>query len=1280
MPRDTDQEFARIAVERGLMGRAQADRLLADVEAAAALGSAEGFATVAVKQELISEAQRAEIDRQVAGALDRRIEIGGFEIIERIGRGGMGAVYRARQVSMDREIALKVLARRLARNEAYVKRFVREARAAARLDHPHIVQGIDVGKSSGYYYFAMEFVEGETAAEKVTREGPLDEEEALRICRQIARALDHAHQRANIIHRDVKPQNILLSRAGPAKLADLGLARQKIQGDSTVTSSGITLGTPDYIAPEQIRGEIGLDGRCDIYALGATLYHLLVGHPPYRGETANVTMARHLTDPVPDLTADRPDVSPSAAAVVRWAMQKEKADRFQTAAEMADAIGRALDGEPVQPPPTTEPRRPRPVRRPKPAGRPLVAALWIAGVAFAAALAVLVLGRPGGDRASGGRRRLASPTDDGAPGKTNDDPAGPPPDPEPAPPDDPGPEPPDDPWSGDPTGGFEAPEPDDPDRPPPGQKVFRDAKELVAQHRDEPWVLVPRLDRMARSARGTHFEGAVSAMLDNARYDLRRAAEENLAGARAAAEKEDLDAALDLADAVTGWDVPELSGRARELIASWRAAKKERARGARARRLAARLGYYDRIASALRARDYAAARALAAKAAADPELGKLAREFDQLGKDIGELAALWGEVEARLRAKRPGDPIRLGSMLMRFEAYRDGVVIGNAKKLPARELSEIDLFASKGLLEPYFEANERNATAYWRRGLWHTFDRFARLDEARSDFARAEELGAKDAARRGRRYVQRVEQLIPEQAAVGLLADARAAAEARDWKKVRAALGELAKHRKTRAARETRSEQTKLMLLAAGRGRGLDTLFCGEVELEGSDRLTVRYDLGRSAHRADWRGAKPAPGGVRFDHFLRWAGGVRLASVRLVFRAPGPTAGFQVLPQCTAQGSEALVEATVTTAGGGRCILDGRDRQAAEASIKKDTSTSLALELRKDKASLAIDGRTVATVATGEVPPENRSIHLVANGGPVAVSRATVVGTLDLAWAKQRAEDLADVAEGRALKTVEVRADRPWTATGVRLESGTYYHVRAEGLWRYGRGERQAAAAPGRFWQRNDLPLFSLVATVDDTPVYVGDERIIGPFLSGPLKLGMNEVPGGCDDNAGALTVRITRLGRPAPPIRPGLIARYYGDRELRDLKRTGIVPNIDFERRALRQQAGQRDNFSARWEGLVRVERPGRYELGFVSDDGLRLFVNGRKVIDKWHIGRRNRGTTGPISLTAGLHPITVEFYQGRGNAYVKLFWRPPGGEGRIAPAGLFFHSRKRAAELGVK
>ncbi|MFW6108110.1 MAG: serine/threonine-protein kinase, partial [bacterium] len=270
------------------------------------------------------------------GRQERRT-VGKFEVLEQIGRGAMGAVFRARQVPIDRIVALKILPPHLARNKDYTARFLREAKAAAHLNHPNIVQAIAAGKAGAYYYFAMEYVNGPTADEVVENEGPLRERRALEIVRDTARGLAHAHEH-DIVHRDVKPDNILIAPDGTAKLADLGLAREAHNLDSRVTQSGVAVGTPNYISPEQAKATSELDGRTDIYSLAATLFHLVTGRPPYQGESSVETMYMHLHELPPDPREVRPEISAGTAAIIRRAMAKDRADRYQSADEMVQDL------------------------------------------------------------------------------------------------------------------------------------------------------------------------------------------------------------------------------------------------------------------------------------------------------------------------------------------------------------------------------------------------------------------------------------------------------------------------------------------------------------------------------------------------------------------------------------------------------------------------------------------------------------------------------------------------------------------------------------------------------------------------------------------------------------------------------------------------------------------------------------------------------------------------------------------------------------------------------
>ena len=280
-----------------------------------------------------------------SGSKSAKQTLGGYELLGKIGQGAMGAVFMARQTSMDRVVALKVLPQRLAKNKDFVARFLREARSAGKLNQPSIVQAFDAGEADGYYYIAMEYIDGPGLDDLLETDGALSEQRALEIVRDIARALGYAH-RAGLIHRDVKPANILLTTEGEAKLADLGLARESIvDGDSSLTNVGVALGTPDYMAPEQVRGDGDIDGRCDIYALGATLYHLLIGRPPFKGGTRAEVMSKHLTEQAPNPRKANPQISLAAMTIIKKAMSKEPDARYADASEMLAAIEAAIEGE-----------------------------------------------------------------------------------------------------------------------------------------------------------------------------------------------------------------------------------------------------------------------------------------------------------------------------------------------------------------------------------------------------------------------------------------------------------------------------------------------------------------------------------------------------------------------------------------------------------------------------------------------------------------------------------------------------------------------------------------------------------------------------------------------------------------------------------------------------------------------------------------------------------------------------------------------------------------------
>lgn len=278
--------------------------------------------------------------------------VGPYELLEFIGGGGMGRVFRAYDVRLSRIVALKVLTAEQASDPQILARFQNEARSAARLSHPGIVQVFSAGEDSGIYYIAFEFVDGTNLRTLVEQRGPLSVIEALHYVLQVAEALDHA-SRHGVIHRDIKPSNIIVTPEGRTKLIDLGLARMFQQNGRSqdLTTSGMTLGTFDYIAPEQARDPRLADIRSDIYSLGCTLYFLLSGQPPFPGGSVLQKLLQHQSEEPPNIRNVRPDVPEAVARILRRMMAKSPRQRYQTPGELIQALRNLLgvEGQTVQP-------------------------------------------------------------------------------------------------------------------------------------------------------------------------------------------------------------------------------------------------------------------------------------------------------------------------------------------------------------------------------------------------------------------------------------------------------------------------------------------------------------------------------------------------------------------------------------------------------------------------------------------------------------------------------------------------------------------------------------------------------------------------------------------------------------------------------------------------------------------------------------------------------------------------------------------------------------------
>ena len=298
-------------------------------------------------------AQAAKPDPLVGGTL------GQYEMLEVIGSGAMGAVYKARQQSLDRVCAVKVLPRAMAADASFLERFRREGRGAAAISHPSVIQVYDVGQERGFHFIAMEFVEGEHLGKVVERDGPLPPDAALDVLKQVAAALAAAHA-LGIVHRDIKPSNLMRTPDGLVKVADFGLAKRSGM-DIDVTAPGTRLGTPNYMPPEVAYGEAA-DARSDLYSLGATFYRLLAGRRPFEAKTVNQVIHKLLREEPTPLDEVAPGCPPKLRRIVQRLMARDPAARYQSAAELLEALeGREVEAKQSRPAGARPEARHRPV-------------------------------------------------------------------------------------------------------------------------------------------------------------------------------------------------------------------------------------------------------------------------------------------------------------------------------------------------------------------------------------------------------------------------------------------------------------------------------------------------------------------------------------------------------------------------------------------------------------------------------------------------------------------------------------------------------------------------------------------------------------------------------------------------------------------------------------------------------------------------------------------------------------------------------------------------------
>ncbi len=339
-----DTVFGKMALEQGLCTDAELRTSLSE------LGERLKASPIMLKDLMVelgyvTESQAERLKDTIKGSKAAAHKIPGYKILGKLGAGAMAVVYKGRQLSLNRMVAIKVLPKRFSENSEYVERFYKEGQAAGKLNHPNIVQAIDVGEAGGYHYFVMEYVEGKTLADDLTSGKVFSEKEAVEIIIQVALALEHAHARG-LIHRDVKPKNIMMSKSGGVKLADMGLARETTDMEAAKSEAGKAYGTPYYISPEQIRGKIDIDGRADIYGLGATFYHMVAGRVPFMAEDSSDVMRKHLREKLTPPDHINTSLSAGVSEVIEIMMAKRKEDRYKNVEELLMDLESLREGRP----------------------------------------------------------------------------------------------------------------------------------------------------------------------------------------------------------------------------------------------------------------------------------------------------------------------------------------------------------------------------------------------------------------------------------------------------------------------------------------------------------------------------------------------------------------------------------------------------------------------------------------------------------------------------------------------------------------------------------------------------------------------------------------------------------------------------------------------------------------------------------------------------------------------------------------------------------------------
>jgi len=880
MPSQADVEFLRSAVACGALAPQAAREVLAALEQVEKLGARASAREIAVNRGLIDREQADTIAAATPTATPAPAKPGrrlaNFLLLSRIGSGGMGVVFRAIQLTTGRHVALKILPRRFARDRAYIQRFLREAQAAAKLDHPNIVRAIDAGEAHGRFYFAMELVAGETLKQRIRRLGPLPEDEVVEIGRQVAMALEHASARG-IVHRDVKPANILITPEGVVKLADLGLARHA--ADGSVTIGGAPIGTPLYMSPEQAKGREDVDVRSDIYSLGATLYHAATGSPPFTGPNSAAIITKHLFERPAPPSERRPQLSEDFSLVVLKMLAKRPADRYQSPARLIRDLERVADGRP--PIGALSRTTSNALRRTRRRKRSPIATLVTAAMAFAclAGLWCFLAAPSGRDPSCGQSTAIAGS------GPTPATPLDPPrrqPQPLPATVRSRQPAQSRDPAMAELRRALEwanagSRKPEDIIRVlkrviarHPGsaaaaraqreiarlqrqiaarenaalQKTLAQARDLCSQERFAQAAALldtfardhPRLARQADQARGEVVAQAV-------------ARERQLRDqARRLVQSGDFDAAIALYQRIASFGLQQLAARARREISLLQQRKAKAAKQALEKARDAYLDLRLDLRPLLAARRYREAAEALRRALSRPELRPLASDLEADLADIRTLMAFWEAARRGAASLQPGTPFSIGGIRGKFVRFQGGTIEINAsgitcrKSLDALKPDELVALAARGIPE--------KAQAALASALFLLVE--GRFTAARKALAEAREAGADPS-----RYLALVERWRAdalELKARQLLASADNLARQEKWDEVAKTLAACRKEcGTTRTFARNRRRIEQLSVDARCATLTAADLFNGAARTLPDGRIALSYDFSDPAQLADWQ-------------------------------------------------------------------------------------------------------------------------------------------------------------------------------------------------------------------------------------------------------------------------------------------------------------------------------------------------------------------------------------------------------------------------------------------